>query len=424
MTEAARPGSRASDPPGPPETARGDPRAAVAHPGRLARWPFVEALTPLLPLYALDVLTAFTVGMLPPLLPLVAGDWALSTVEAGLVNTLYAIGRLAGSYPASRLRARWGTRAAVFIGLAGLIGGSLGCGLAPTYPVFLAARLVMGLGASATFLAVFAELLESAPAVWRGRLANAFEGMATLSPAVGGILAAALAEGAGWRPAFVASGVVMLLSVLTWGWIGPLAGRHDPTSPGAARWVSGAEFRVLAPVYAAALAMAMTWAGLFATLVPLLGHGGYGLSTTAIGLALGAGYVAELIGLAGVGLGIDRVRREPIFTGGALSVAAGGLLLAVGARPLTFVVALVLIGGGFAVWMIPATVLADRAGTPLPPAHLAVYRIAMDAGMILGPLVLGAFAGVAGDRLAAGAAGFILIAGAVVLAQRGGGPMV
>jgi len=377
-------------------------------------WP----LAPLVPLFALDVLTAFTVGMLPPLLPLVAADWALSTVEVGLINTVYAIGRLAGSYPASRLRARRGTRAAVFLGLAGLVTGTLGCGLAPRFPVFLAARLVMGLGASLAFLAIFAELLESSPTRWRGRLANAFEGMAILSLAIGGVLAAVIAQRVGWRVVFAGAAGVMLLCGLTWRSLGPETGRRDPALAKAGRWVSGAELRAFAPVYTACLTMSMTWAGLFSTLVPLLGHGRYALATSTIGLALGAGYVAELIGLVAVGLVIDRVRREPLFVAGALAVAVGGLLLALGAGPALFVLGLVGVGGGFAVWMIPATVLTDRAGTPLPPAHLAAYRISLDAGMILGPVVLGGLAQLAGDRLAVGGAGLILVAGALVLARR------
>jgi len=376
-----------------------------------------EALRPLLPLYVLDVLTAFTVGMLPPLLPLVAAEWALSLVEVGLVNTSYAVGRLGGSYPASLLRARWGTRAAVFLGLGGLVGGAFLCGVAPRFSHFLLGRFVMGLGSSLCFLAIFAELLESAPAAWRGRLANAFEATAILSLAIGSALAAGLAQGASWRAVFVAAGVLMLPAALTWRPLGPEAGRN-PTPLAAGRWVSGAELRGLAPVYAASFALAATWSGLFYTLVPLVGHDRYGLDAGTLGLALGAGYVAELLGLLGIGLVIDRLRREPLFLGGAISVALGALILGLGARPIVFVAGLILVGGGFSVWMIPATVLADRAGTPLPPAHLATFRIAMDAGMILGPLALGGLAELAGERVAVAGAGLILLAGAVALGRR------
>lgn len=379
---------------------------------------FGEALRPLAPLFGLDALTAVTVGMLPPILPLVAADWALSPVEVGLVNTVYAIGRLGGSYPASLVRARWGTRAAVFLGLVGLVGGSLLCAAAPRFSHFLLARLVMGLGASLTFLAIFAQLLESAPAAWRGRLANGFEATSILSLAVGGALAAALAGTAGWRWVFVATAVVMLPCALIWRALGPEAGRSPEPATRTGRAVSGAELRAVAPIYAASLAMASTWTGLFYTLVPLVGHDRYGLDSASLGLALGAGYVAELIGLLAVGLVIDRVPREPLFLGGAVSVALGALVLAVGARAVTFVGGLVLVGGGFAVWMIPATVLTDRARTPLPPAYLAGYRIAIDAGMILGPLVLGVVAEAAGERVAVGSAGLFLLGGAILLAAR------
>ena len=46
----------------------------------------------------------------------------------------------------------------------------------------------------------------------------------------------------------------------------------------------------------------------------------------------------------------------------------------------------------------------------MPPGYFAVYRIAMDAGMIVGPLALGAVADVAGARAAVGGAGFALVA--------------
>lgn len=373
------------------------------------------ALAPIVPLFAVDVLTAFTVGMVPPLLPLLAGHWSLSPVEAGLVNTAYAVGRLGASYPASCFRARRGTRAAIFAGVAGLVAGTVGCGLAPSFPAFLAARVVMGAGSSAAFLAVFAELLEATPAGWRGRVANAFEATAILSLAAGGVLAATLASVWGWRVVFVGSGPVLLLTLAVWPALGSTAGRQA-TAAGVA-WRAGA-LRGLVPVFVASFALTATWAGLWTTVAPLLGAGEYGLGSTALGLALGAGYVAEVLGLIGLALVIDRVRREPVFLWGSLSVAAGAGIMAVGASPGLFVAGLVLVGGGFAVWMIPATVLVDRAGAPIPPGTLAAYRIVMDAGMIVGPLLLGGLAQAAGHRVGVGLAGLVLLAGAVVLARR------
>ncbi len=373
------------------------------------------AVRPLLPLFVIDILTAFTVGMVPPLLPLLAAEWRLSPLEVGLVNTLYAVGRLATSYPASALRARHGTRTVVFLGLALLVLGVVACGLAPGFPAFLVSRLVMGIGASAAFLAIFAELLETAPAAWRGRLTNGFEGMAILSLGVGGVLGAWIAGEVGWRVVFVGAGPVMLLCLFAWRGLDPRAGRQ-PTGPGAqGRPERHSAHRRLLPVYVASLSLSMTWSGLFATMAPLLGHTGYGLSSGALGLALGAGYAAELAGLLGVALVIDRVRREPVFLGGAVAVAVGGLILAVGTHPAVFVLGLVLVGGGFAVWMVPAIVLTDRVGTPMPPGYFAVYRIAMDAGMIVGPLALGAAAALVGDRAAVGGAGLVLVAGGVAL---------
>ena len=376
---------------------------------------FGAALRPFLPLFVVDVLTAFTVGMVPPLLPLLAAEWQLSPLQVGLVNTLYAVGRLGTSYPASALRARHGTRAVVFVGLALLVPGVVACGLARGFPSFLVARLVMGIGASAAFLAIFAELLESTPAAWRGRLTNAFEAMAILSLGLGSTLGAFIAGAVGWRWVFVGAGPVLLVCGLVWPRLGSETGRRAAPPEASGRTEGRAAHRRLLPVYGASLSLSMTWSGLFATLAPLLGAAGYGLSSGALGLALSAGYATELAGLLGIGIVIDRVRREPVFLGGGLAVALGGLVMAAGTHPAVFVLGLALVGGGFAVWMVPAIVLADRVGTPMPPGHFAVYRIAMDAGMILGPLVLGAAADLIGARAAVGSAGLVLVAGGLAL---------
>jgi len=200
--------------------------------------------------------------------------------------------------------------------------------------------------------------------------------------------------------------------------IGPMAGRHAVTArPGRDRAGSlGA--RRLTPVYVASLTLSLTWSGLFTTLVPLLGHARYGVSDTRLGVALGAAYAAELVGLIGIGLVIDRVRREPVFLAGAVSVAVGGVILGASTHPGLFFLGLGFLGAGFAVWMIPPTVLADRIGGPIPPMHLTVYRTAMDVGMIAGPLVLGGLAQATSDRLVVGTAGLVLIAGALALARR------
>ena len=338
----------------------------------------------------------------------------------GLINTVYAIGRLAASYPAARLRAGRGTRATVELGLAALIAGALACGVAPRFPVFLAGRLVMGAGASVAFLAILAELLEAGPVPWRGRLANAFEGMSIVSLAAGGVCSAVLAAALSWRAVFWAASLLLLLSVGVARWIRPDAGRRDFESGGRGSW-RGAQLRALAPVYVASASLSLVWAGLFGTMVPLLGYDRYGIAGSALGWALAVGYLAEVAGLIGLGFVIDRMRREPAFLKGSLAVAAGGVVLALGSHPAIFPLGLALVGGGFAIWMIPPTVLADRAGTPLPLGHLAMYRIVMDGGMIVGPLLVSGVAELVGERGAVGAAGFILVGGALILARSGRG---
>ena len=332
------------------------------------------------------MLTAFTVGMVPPLLPLLAAEWQLSPLQVGLVNTLYAVGRLGTSYPASALRARHGTRAVVFVGLALLVLGVVACGLAPGFLAFLVARLVMGIGASAAFLAIFAELLETDAGRLAGPPHERLRGHGDPEPRIGSTLGAWIAGAVGWRWVFVGAGPVLLLCGLAWRGLGSEAGRRA-ARPAALRSAGGrAAHRRLLPVYGAEPEPLDDVVG------PLRDPGAAARRREIRALARAPsasrwapGTRRSWPGSSGSGSSSTGSAASPSSSAGALAVALGGLVLAAGTHPAVFVLGLVLVGGGFAVWMVPAIVLADRVGTPMPPGYFAVYRIAMDAGMIAGP---------------------------------------
>jgi MFS family permease len=233
---------------------------------------------PILPLYWLNLLVAISVGMVPPLLPELAAHWALSTVQAGLIYTVYAVGRLGSCYPASRVRAQWGTRTALVVGIVAITFGLLTCGLSAGFMMFLVGRVLMGVGMSATSLALVAELLERAPLIYRGRFTNAFEGVTITSQSLGSFAVGPLALVAGWRGSFLGAGAIALLGLTTCRRIGPLAGRRASSASRLVEAGGRRELRGVAPVYGASFAMALTWSGLFSTLAPLVGHHHYGLS--------------------------------------------------------------------------------------------------------------------------------------------------
>ena len=223
----------------------------------------------------------------------------------------------------------------------------------------------MGIGASAAFLAIFAELLETAPGrAWRGRLTNLFEGMAILSLAIGSTLGrvggGARSAGAGCSSARArcCSSACSLGAPS-----GPRRAATPPRLEAPDRPARRPAHRRLVPVYIASLSLSLTWSGLFATMAPLLGHARYGLAAGPIGLALerrlrgGAGRAPRGRARSSTGSA-----GSPCSSRGAVSVAAGGLVLAAGTHPAVFVLGLVLIGGGFAVWMVPAIVHGGPGG--------------------------------------------------------------
>jgi DHA1 family bicyclomycin/chloramphenicol resistance-like MFS transporter len=121
------------------------PRAEA--PMRPSRLPFVEFVT----LMALmTALTAMSIDIMLPALPQIGSDLGLSAEnQRQLVVTFYMMGFAPGQFIFGPLSDRYGRRIPLFIGLALYACGSAIALIAPTASIFLAARLLQGLGAAA-----------------------------------------------------------------------------------------------------------------------------------------------------------------------------------------------------------------------------------------------------------------------------------
>ena len=116
--------------------------------------------------------------------------------------------------PAGRLADRWGRKRLFLGGLAVFTLASALCGLAPSAPMLIAARLIQAIGAAAITPASLALVLHSTPkervpiavAVWASMGAFA----AAVGPAIGGLLV----DGLGWRSVFYINLPVGVLGVL------------------------------------------------------------------------------------------------------------------------------------------------------------------------------------------------------------------
>lgn len=98
---------------------------------------------------------------------------------------------------------RWGRRRVFVLGLAWFTAASLLCGLAPTVPVLVVARLAQGVGGALLTPASLAILQSSFDPADRARAIGAWSGFSGITTAVGPFLGGWLVEVASWRWVFL-----------------------------------------------------------------------------------------------------------------------------------------------------------------------------------------------------------------------------
>lgn len=357
-------------------------------------------------------------GAVPPLLPRIAEAFALSEVGAAWAVSVFGLARLAVDLPAGYLADRLGRRRCFVAAGAAMTAGTLTCALAPGEGLFYLGRALGGAGHGGAVLMLLLAVLASTPAGARSRAGSLLEGAIIVSFLGSALAVGPIAEAYGWRGAFglvAAAGLgSTLLGARLRAWKASPAGegggsRAGATASRSGRAPSGAEggaappatvARVL-PLYAAAFSIAFTWAGLLLTLVPLAAAARLGLGATDIGRVLSLAYASDLALLLPVALVADRLGGRGLLVA-ALAVAAAFaplVLLASSAGWLAAGVAV--LGGTFAVWILPATLLM-RAVPPSSHARtIGVYRFVIDLAFIGGPLALAWTARAGGPSAAA-----------------------
>jgi MFS family permease len=132
----------------------------------------------------------------------VARAWILSSMSVGLAGALLATGVLGDTF---------GRRRVYVAGLGALALGALLCALAQEPLLFVAARVLQGVGGAAILACGLALLADgSAPGPARVHATSVWGASVGLGIAAGAVLAAALDVGTGWRETY---GVVALLAL-------------------------------------------------------------------------------------------------------------------------------------------------------------------------------------------------------------------
>ena len=351
-------------------------------------------------------------GLVAPALPAFARSFDVGFTAASAVVSAFALFRLAFAPLSGRLVGRIGELRTYLLGL-GIVAVSTGaCAFAAEYWQLLVFRSLGGIGSTMFTVSSISMLVRLAPPAMRGRAsglwATGFLLGSVTGPLVGGGLVAF-----GLRAPFVVYAVMLLAAMALTGVL--LRGRPGATveSGDAA---SEFPFRdaLGLPAYRAALAAAFAngWAvyGVRVALVPLFVVEALQRTESWAGIALAVFAAGNALTLVVAGRIADRRGRRPLILAGlAVSTVATAVLGFVPSLEAFLAVSLVAgLGSGLVNPPVNAAV-ADVVGRRRGGTVLAGFQMASDIGAILGPLVAGAVAQLAGFGAAFGLTAVVLL---------------
>lgn len=345
-------------------------------------------LRPIIPLAVL-VLLVSTIGWVRvPLLPDIGAELALSPTQLGWVVTMFGLGRLAMDIPAGRFADRVDPLRLFAVAAAVMCLASVLLAAATALSAVLTAAVLLGAASATSNTTGMTAMSGSAPDRRRGAAMALFSGSLLVGQALGPVLGGLVASVGTWRTAAAAAAG---LSVLVAGGAALArrrgAGdrirtvRRERPAPG------GPALSVFNHVvlFGVAFTVFLTIGALPQTLIPLIGADDLGLGVAAIGLALGVGGLARMVGAVLTGVVSDRVSRRAALLPSLVLQAGGVALLAVGDGSGWWLAAIVAMSLGSSGHAVGATMLGDRALPGELGRVLGRYRFAGDIGLVVGP---------------------------------------
>ena len=352
------------------------------------------------------LLVVMCVGYFLVLLDVTVVNVALPTISRDLDASVrglqgvvvgYTVALAALLLPAGTLGDRIGHRPVVLVGLAVVGLGSLGCGLAPTTTVLVAARVVQGVGAAVLLPGTLAIVADTHPDPGeRARAIAVWAAIGSVALPAGPLLGGLLVEAFGWRSVFLLNVPVVAVAAAVVARIAP--GKSEGASE--ERGLRSALALLRRPAFstANAVAGAMNFGSVgLLFLVTLYLQGVQDRPVVEAGLAM----IPATLPLAVVpplaGRWVARHGPAPVAAAGLLLAGLGVGLLATWGPDSSYAAllpALVLWGCGLGA-LTPAVVTAAVGAAPPERSGLAsgVNNTARQAGGALGIAAFGALAG-------------------------------
>jgi MFS family permease len=330
-------------------------------------------------------------GLIIPAIPIFAKSFGVSNAAIGLVISMFAITRLASGLVSGKLVERFGERFVLGSGLFMVAFFVFLTGLAQSYEQLLFLRAAGGLGSSMFSVASSSLVIRMTTDDKRGRAQSVTTGGFLVGGIAGPAFGGALIAFSPRAPFFIYS-VTLTLAGLT-GLIflseHRMGKKEEPVHALPATTIREA-FRIKAFRYALIMTFLTSWIlfGVRSSILPLYVIQDLGGTTTLVGIGFTVGALAQGLILIRAGKFSDNAGRKKALSVGFIFIACGITTLILAQSIWFYLVAMLFLGIGGAYGNTGAALVGDvikgRSGRVI-----AVFQMAGDAGMMVGPILLG-----------------------------------
>ena len=371
-------------------------------------------------LVAASFFVAVGFGIVLPAIPVFAKSFGVNNAAIGLMVSAFAITRFASGLISGTLVDKFGERAVFSSGVFMVALFTFLAGLAQSYEQLLFFRAAGGLGSSMFSVAAGSVIMRSVDDANRGRAQSVYQGSFLLGgiagPAIGGLLSVISLR----APFFVYSGMLICSGTVAHFFLkGDKIGKVDK-SVDTSDHTTVREALTMKP-YRIALVLAFigSWVffGLRASILPIFVTEELNSTTAVVGYGLALSAVIQGLILLRAGRYSDEKGRRAASIIGAQVVLLGVLLLTFSVNVWMYLLAMAILGfGGAFISITPASIVGDvikgKGGKVI-----AIFQMAGDAGMMVGPIIIGAVSDFFSYRAAFGMSAAIFVIALVLVYQ-------
>ena len=341
----------------------------------------------------------FSIGAFPVLLPEIGRSAGVDDAMLGAIAGAFGLARVFADLPAG-LFITHHLRRAIVLGTASLAVGLLCLASGGPPWLLILGRALFGVGHAFGMLSGITVVVRHASRP--GFALNALEMSAMLGVLGGMVCAGFLPADWPWNKTLLVAALPQFLGMLAL----PALLKAVPLEPhdGNPRpWFSRGHSlegpdagrsrlsRLTLLAFATGAVIALTWSALGQFILPLRAAREFDLPRTGVSILLAIPQVVDVLLLLPIGALADRRSRARVLGTVLLVLAIGIVAVAFGSLPWV-VAGCVLFGVGLAAWMLPLG-LINRDSPPSRVAwRTALYRVGVDSGVFLGPVLSGVLA--------------------------------